>query len=180
MKTLKYTAILLAFAVMAACSSSKSEEASSTEINGVKVTRTVVANADQAKCTAKIALDGMSCAMACGGSIKNCLKGIDGVKQADIFFDPERKAQDIATVEFDNKVVTEKEMIAAIEKLNDGQYKVKSVEIVVSEVSYEKINKEEPKKEEEPVKTSTGKVVALQQITIALPTVFDVLTRIIR
>jgi len=180
MKAFQYLAYILAFSVLAACSSTSEQSKETADANGVKITRTVVKDANEAKCTAKIAVQGMSCAMACGGSIKNCLKGIDGVQKADVFFDPERKTDDVATVEFDNKVVTEKEMIAAIQKLNDGQYKVKSVEIVVSEVSYEKIKKDDSKKDDEVIKGGNGKVVALKQITVAIPVVFDVLKRIVR
>lgn len=146
------------------------------QVEDVKITRSVVTDADASKCTAKITLDGMSCAKACGGKIKKCLKNIDGIKTADIHFDPERKTRNFATIEFDQKVVTEKEMIAAIEKLNNGQYKVKSVEIVVSEVSYEKIDKEEDKKGDK----ITSKVTALNNISIAIPSIFGIVAKVIQ
>ncbi|MGB0166486.1 MAG: hypothetical protein ACPF8V_06485, partial [Luteibaculum sp.] len=67
---------------------------------------------------------------------------------------------------------TEKELIAAIEKLNDGQYKVNSVEIVVTETSFEEIKEEEGslKKAEEQV---LDKKIALP----ALPNIFEVINR---
>lgn len=174
MNKLKILLLAALSAGVYACSSSTEQQV--TDANGVKITRSVVKDADEAKCTAKIAVDGMSCSKMCTGAIAGCLKKMDGVKVADVYFDEARKTDDFATVEFDDQKVTEKEMIAAIEKLNDGQYKVKSVEIVVSEVSYEKIEDKNEKKDE-PVKSGSGKVTALNNICVAIPSVFSLLKR---
>ncbi|MES2629752.1 MAG: heavy-metal-associated domain-containing protein [Bacteroidota bacterium] len=168
--------ICTVIAVVSACSGAKTEEVADSH---VKVTRAVVKDANVQKCTAKIAVDGMSCSKMCTGAIEGCLKKIDGVKVTRVYFDPERKADDFAAIEFDDKKVTEKEMIAAIEKLNDGQYKVKSVEIVVSEVSYEKIDDKSDKKDETKPAAS-GKVTALNTITMAVPGIFAIVKRMIR
>jgi len=130
MKRINLLLLTLLAVVVYACSTNGSDQVS--DANGVKVTRSVVQDADEAKCTAKIAVDGMSCSKMCTGAIAGCLKKMEGVKATEIYFDPERKAEDFATIEYDEKKITEKEMIAAIEKLNDGQYKVKSVEIIVT------------------------------------------------
>lgn len=164
----------MVFGAVYACSTQPSEQVAE---NAVPVTRSVVKDAKEPKCTAKIAVDGMSCSKMCTGSIAGCLKKMDGVKTTEVYFDPERKAGDFATVEFDEKKVTEKEMIAAIEKLNDGQYKVKSVEIVVSEVSYEKIEEKSHKKEEP--KSGSSKVTALNNITIAVPSIFKIVEKVV-
>lgn len=174
----KLKIIILSSIVLSVFGCSNQPNGQITEESGVKVTRSVVKGADEAKCTAKIAVDGMSCSKMCTGAIAGCLKKIDGVKVADIYFDPERKAGDFATIEFDDKKVTEKEMIAAIEKLNDGQYKVKSVEIVISEVSYEKIDDKSDKKEDP--KSGAVKVTAFNTITVAIPSLVAVIARVIQ
>ncbi len=176
MNRLKFLLITVAFAAVYACSTEPAKQVS--QEGDVKITRSVIADAPEAKCTAKIAVDGMSCSQMCTGAIKGCLKEIDGVKVADVYFDPERKAGDYATIEFDEKKITEKEMIAAIEKLNDGQYKVKSVEIVVSEVSYEKIEDKEDKKDD--TKSGSSKVTALNNITVAIPSIFAILNKVVQ
>jgi copper chaperone CopZ len=112
----------------------------------------------------------------CTGAIKKSLASLDGVKNTAVYFDPERKNQDYATLEFDQQSVTEKELIAAIEKLNDGQYKVKSVEIVINEVSFEKIDDKADKKE---IKT-TGKISAIPSIRIAVPSIMALLGRMLK
>jgi len=166
---------MLVVALVWACSGSESKEVAVS--NGVKITRSVIKDADQAKCTAKIALDGMSCSKMCTGAIAGCLKNMNGVKVTNIYFDPERKSGDFAKVEYDENKITEKEMIAAIERLNNGQYKVKSVEIVVSEISYEKIEDSEKKEE---VKTSpAAKVTAFNRVKIAIPGIFAVMARVL-
>ena len=117
----------------------------------------------------------MSCEKMCGGMIKKCLKGIDGIKNANIDFDPERQA-DFATVEFEPKKVTEKEMIAAIQKLNNGAYKVQSIEIITSEITYEKLEDgsiEKTKKEKGP------KVTALHTPSFQVPNIFGVLAKLV-
>lgn len=176
MKSLKSLVIIGIAALAAAACSSSSSSREVKKVEGVTVTRSVVKDAAEDKCTAKIAVDGMSCAKMCGGSIKKCLKSIDGIRSAEIDF-AENQDPDFATVEFDNKVVTEKEMITAIEKLNNGQYKVRSVEIVVSEVSYEKIDKSVDKKDEKP---TSGKVTAFNTISIVIPNVFEILSAVIQ
>ncbi len=175
MNRIKILLLLLVVAVINGCSGSSETETSVAD--GVKITRSVIKDADQEKCTAKIAVSGMSCSKMCTGAIRGCLKEMNGVKVTDIYFDPERKAGDFAKVEFDQNKVTEKEMIAAIEKLNNGQYKVKSVEIVVSEVSYEKIDDTDKKDE---VKTlPAAKVTAFNNIKISIPGIFAVMARVI-
>lgn len=174
MNRLKFIMITMVFAAVYACSTQPSEPVAD---NNVPVTRSVLKDAKEPKCTAKIAVEGMSCSKMCTGTIAGCLKKMDGVKSTEVYFDPERKTGDFATVEFDDKKVTEKEMIAAIEKLNDGQYKVKSVEIVVSEVSYEKIEEKSDKKEEQ--KSGSSKVTALNNISISVPSIFKIVEKFV-
>lgn len=171
MNKLKTIALALFVIGISSCSTNASEEVVVND--GVKITRSVIKDADEAKCTAKIAVDGMSCSKMCTGAIASCLKKMEGVKVNKIYFDPERKAADFADVEFDQHKISEKEMIAAIEKLNNGQYKVKSVEIVVSEVSYEKID--DSGKKEEVRSSPAAKVTAFNNIQISVPGIFAIL-----
>lgn len=175
MKTLRYQMVIgfVALALTWACSSNPAPTADQSD---VKITRTVNKAASEPGCQAKIVVDGMSCSQMCTGAIKKSLASLDGVKNTAVYFDPERKNQDYATLEFDQQSVTEKELIAAIEKLNDGQYKVKSVEIVINEVSFEKIDDKADKKE---IKT-TGKISAIPAIRIAVPSIMALLGRMLK
>jgi copper chaperone CopZ len=75
-----------------------------------------------------ISIDGMSCAMMCGGSIKKALAALPGVTSADIEFN-EGDVTDHAIVTYDESQVTDAQMIEAIQKLHSGQYKVLAVQI---------------------------------------------------
>ena len=156
--------------LLMACSDSGVNEDA---VDDVQVTRTVVDNADAPACKAKLAVEGMSCAVMCGGLIKKSLKSLHGVEIANVDFDKDQSV-DFAEVEYDENLVTEKELIAAIQKLNNGQYKVKSVEIVVSKTSYKKTDAEEDKDDE-------NKVSAFQQLdNVSIPNIFDVFRVIIQ
>ena len=77
---------------------------------------------------ADLSIEGMSCAMMCGGSIKKALAQLPGVTGTEINF-IEGDENDHAVVTYDESKVTDAEMIEAIQKLHDGQYKVLAVKV---------------------------------------------------
>ncbi len=160
--------LIFCVSLIAACSSNP-ETAKQTEENDVAVKYSYV-EGEQKGSKAKLAVNGMACEIMCGGLIKKSLKSLDGVATADVSFNPEDKSG-MAEVDFDDQRITEKELVAAIEKLNDGQYKVKAVEIVVTETSYEKLEKETglDKNPEQMM----DKQISLP--SLSLPNIFDVL-----
>jgi copper chaperone CopZ len=104
------------------------------------------------KAVAKIGVEGMACGISCVKKIESTLNKLEGVKTASVDFKQD-ETTDFANIEYDEDVITEKEMIAAIESLGNGQYKVNSVEVTISKVKYEKIDAvdgENPEKEVKP------------------------------
>jgi copper chaperone CopZ len=169
MKTLSRFSLASIVAVLMACSGSQPSEEISSEVEITKVVR----KGEIGKAIARIGIKGMSCEMACGGAIKKCLKNIEGITTTDIEFDHSNETN-LAEVTFDEKTVSEKEMIAAIEKLHDGQYKVKSVELVISETSYEKIEEDE-EEDGKPLEVS-----ALPNAPrIVIPTIFSAISALV-
>lgn len=77
---------------------------------------------------ADLSIDGMSCEMMCGGSIKKALAKLPGVNSTEIKF-VEGDERDHAVVNYDATKVSDSEMIEAIQGLYDGQYKVVAVKI---------------------------------------------------
>jgi len=77
---------------------------------------------------ADLSIDGMSCEMMCGGSIKKALAKLPGIAQTEIKF-VEGDERDHAIVTYDESKVTDAQMIEAIHGLYDGQYKVLAVDI---------------------------------------------------
>lgn len=67
-------------------------------------------------------IDGMTCAVGCAGVIESKLAGLDGVKDAKVDF--ENKT---ATVLFGATEQTTESIVATVEKIADGAYKVSDV-----------------------------------------------------
>ena len=79
---------------------------------------------DTAQSIAILNIEGMTCEVGCGGFITSKLKQMTGVLSAEVVFD-----KNLAKVKFDDAKITENDIIAAIQKLNEGQYKVTKVEV---------------------------------------------------
>jgi len=77
---------------------------------------------------ADLSIDGMSCEMMCGGSIKKALAQLPGITSTEINF-VEGDERDHAIVTFDESKINDAQMIEAIQKLHDGQYKVMAVKV---------------------------------------------------
>ena len=87
-------------------------------------TTTKIINGDSVKNVATINIEGMTCEIGCGGYISKKISQMKGVFSAEVLFE-ENKAK----VKYDELLISEKEIIAEIQKLNEGQYKVTKVEI---------------------------------------------------
>jgi len=64
-------------------------------------------------------IEGMVCAMGCAATIEKDVAEMNGVVSASVDYEAEK-----AHFEFDEAIISEKEIIAKIEGLADGQYKV--------------------------------------------------------
>lgn len=78
--------------------------------------------------TADLRIDGMSCMMACGSSIRKALNKVSGVATTEIVFNEGDEA-DHAIVTFDPTKVNDNDLIQAVHGLYDGQYKVTAITI---------------------------------------------------
>ena len=70
-----------------------------------------------------IEIDGMSCVMGCGSSIRKELYATKGVSEVDFDFEEERTTN-IAKIKFDKDLVTVDEMIKILNTMNENQFKV--------------------------------------------------------
>lgn len=73
-----------------------------------------------------IALDGMTCANGCAKAIEKTVADLAGVTYSKVNFE-----EKTATFKFDDTKTSEKHILEAIAALNEGQYKVTSVEVKV-------------------------------------------------
>jgi len=125
--------------------------------------------------SADISIDGMSCEMMCGGSIKKALAKLPGITSTKIEF-IEGDEQDHAIISYDDTKVTDAEMIEAIQALHDGQYKVMAVKVTKQVKSATSSNKEAVKpKENGPVAAASCAPTS----SIIIPSLFAILTRIL-
>lgn len=122
---------------------------------------------------ADLSIEGMSCEMMCGGSIKKALAKLPGVSATEIKF-VEGETVDHAIVTYDEGQVSDTELVKAVQALHDGQYKVLAIAIT----------KQVPGGESAPgtgsnVKEEKG-VSARMPTEVVLPGIVALLTRILR
>ncbi len=81
------------------------------------------------KTVAKMSIEGMMCADGCGGKIQQDLRALQGVVATELEFEDQRP-ENIIKVEFDPTVTDEQKLIQCVQGIADGQYHVKSVEVL--------------------------------------------------
>lgn len=84
---------------------------------------------DATRTVARLTIEGMSCAAGCGGKIQQDLRAMNGVANTDLDFAEERP-ENVVSVEFDPSKLNEQQLIHCVHNIADGQYHVKSVEVV--------------------------------------------------
>ena len=125
---LRFTLPALLAIVLASCSSTDRPAADVAAAAIERTVKEVSIDGGEPVTFADLSIDGMSCEMMCGGSIKKALAKLPGVNSTEIKF-VEGDERDHAIVAYDESKVTDAEMIEAIQKLHDGQYKVLAVEV---------------------------------------------------
>lgn len=68
-------------------------------------------------------IEGMTCVMGCGGSIRKELNNTNAVESCDFDFETGR-AKNIAKISFDKNKITVDEIIKIVSHMNKGQFKV--------------------------------------------------------
>lgn len=95
--------------MLSSCSSANKEEAS------VNINENVVADA-----STKLAVEGMVCSMGCVAAIEDKLNSTLGVSGAKVSYEG-----GFAEIDYDSKLVSEDELIAAIGSIGDHAYSAK-------------------------------------------------------
>lgn len=152
-KILGLVAVTTLFISVTSCSSS--EENTATEIN----TENIV--------VADYAIEGMVCAMGCAKTIEDEVAAMDGVANCEVNYE-----EKTAHIEFDGGQLSENDVIAKIESLADGKYKVN--ELGSNEVSEETTEKVEADNAEEG-EGSEESVVEVSLPSFEIPNLFELL-----
>ncbi|MGB0887980.1 MAG: heavy-metal-associated domain-containing protein [Vicingaceae bacterium] len=152
-KAKKIFGIVLAATIISSCGST----AEPTETTSIEVSTENLTVADYA-------IEGMVCAMGCAATIEKDVADIAGVVNSEVDYEAGK-----AHFEFDAAVVTEKEIIAKIESIADGQYKVNEW------VETEKVDKESESEEIETSETEEEGLVKVSLPSFKIPNLFTLL-----
>jgi mercuric ion binding protein len=103
---------IFALMFVATIASSCGSNAEQTETTSTEVATEILTVADYA-------IEGMVCAMGCAATIEKDIASLTGVVNSEVDYEVGK-----AHFEFDASAISEKEIIAKIESIADGQYKV--------------------------------------------------------
>ncbi len=109
---------LAIIAITASCSSNDKGTVVSVEHHNTSSTKEKV----EVTQTMNVEVSGMSCVHACGGAIRTNLKDTKAVDRVSFDFEDGRKVN-TCTITYDDKKISEKEIIRIIEKINEKQFK---------------------------------------------------------
>jgi copper chaperone CopZ len=111
-------------------------------------------------------VEGLVCSMGCGGSIRKELKSTGAVSRVEVDFDEEKEKQTVK-ITYDNRLISKKEIVDRIEKLNKGQFTVSVIgSTFIENSTIEKKSSEEPK-------------VNVSETTFEVPSLLDILSSIV-
>lgn len=119
MRLWKLSAALMLFFSLIACTSKDKSNKSRVILSN----KPVISNRILA-----LEIEGMVCKMGCGGSIRKSLIETKAVSRVEIKFQEDAKRQ-LIRIHFDNELISEKEIINVLEKLNNHQFKVFPVKL---------------------------------------------------
>jgi copper chaperone CopZ len=134
-----------------------------------------VINAGTPVTMADLSIDGMSCEMMCGGSIKKALAKLPGVSATEIAF-VEGEERDHAIVTYDASKISDAQLIEAVQQLHDGQYKVLAVEVTKQVLAPAATVQDD----ERSVKEENSVSATYSPAQVLLPSILSILTRILR
>lgn len=120
---------------------------------------------------ATLEIKGMECVMACGGSIKKALRKTNGVSDIEFDFETGREFN-VASISYNEDVVTMDEMKALILELNDNQF-------TVGESSTEGIQSKSSSTETNSAKSSSDANVEVSSSAFEMPNLLDLFSSLL-
>lgn len=114
MKKIARSLFLFFGLILFSCSSNSVQQKKVNKITKAKVVANEIFVAE---------VEGMVCKMGCGGAIRKEMLQTNAVSRVEIDYQEGAKKQTIK-VHFDNKLISQKQLIKRIEKINKNQFKV--------------------------------------------------------
>lgn len=120
-------------------------------------------------------IEGMTCEQMCGGSIKKALATLPGIASTEIKFGT--TDGDHAVVTYDPATITDAQVIAAIQAIHEGQYKV----LAISITKQVKVEGGEATEEGKGAAEVSAEVQAAAATAVAVvPSILELLSKIAR
>jgi copper chaperone CopZ len=161
---------LLVFAM--ACSEASTPTGADMPASVARTEQEVAITSGEPMATADLGVNGMTCAMMCGGAIKEAMAKLPGVNGTQIQF-TDADQMNHAVVTYDPAKVSDADMVKAIEALYDGQYKVLSVNVTKQVLHTGNVDAPADTKAE-------GDVNATALPDVVLPSLIALLSRLVR
>ena len=162
---------LLCIVALAACGEAAVPVAD-TKADPVRAVNEVLISSGTPVTMADLSIDGMTCAMGCGNTIKSALVKLPGVSGAEVGF-TEAGVTNHVVVTYDPGMVSDADMVMAVQGLNNGDYKVVAVGITKQVL---KTGASEAAPVEAPAESKVNAAIG----NVALPSLVALLQRLVR
>ncbi len=162
---------LLLIATLAACAEAPSPATATTADDAARTVNEVTIASGTPVTMADLSIDGMTCAMGCGSTIKSALAKLPGVSGTEVNFTEAGKTNHVV-VTYDPAQVNDADMVKAVQAIHNGDYKVVSVGIT------KQVLKQGAS--DAPAEGSEGAQVNASLESVALPSIVALLQRLVR
>lgn len=120
---------------------------------------------------ADVSLSGVVCEIRCVESVKSLLSNMIGVTEIEINYNSDGKLNH-ATLKFDDKKISDEQMLTALENFNNGAFKVDKIDI-------KKLDEKTTKKKSKEDKDLTKIYPSSGSSDFALPSILDVFSTVL-
>lgn len=168
--TMNKPALFILIAAMAACGEGPVPQPE-TAANVARTVSEVAISSGTPVTLADLSIEGMTCAMGCGSTIKSALAKLPGVSGTEVNFTEAGQTNHVV-VTYDPAQVSDADMVKAVQTIHNGDYKVSAVGITKQVL---KQGASEPPAET----TEEGQVNASLE-SVALPSLVALLQRLVR
>lgn len=120
---------------------------------------------------ADLSIDGMTCAMGCGSTIKSALAKLPGVSGAEVNFTEAGQTNHVV-VTYDPSQVSDAEMVRTVQAIHNGDYKVVAVGITKQVLKAGASSA--------PAESAGGAQVSASLEGVVLPSIVALLQRLVR
>lgn len=141
----------------------------------VKISKEIAEVPVEVNTVMELDVEGMTCEMGCGGSIRKALKDTKSVNQVSfVEFDADKDANK-AVIRFDRNKITADKIVNLIQEINENQFTVSNVKTETVDVAASSSVQEDAK-----TSTSEKSKVNMEVSSVELPNLFEIFTGFLR